>query len=129
MLRGGCHCGRTRYEVAAAALDDVATCHCTICRRTSGAPITTWATVPETSFRWTAEAPAQYASSGVATRYFCPRCGAQLALVHASWKGSIDFTIATLEAPERFPPTRHIWATTALPWVPLGDLKIEHGET
>ena len=38
---GGCHCGYLRYAVAA-PLDDVAHCHCSICRRTTGGIVTTW---------------------------------------------------------------------------------------
>ncbi|WP_459617808.1 GFA family protein, partial [Enterobacter hormaechei] len=37
---GGCHCGYLRYAVAA-PLDDVAHCHCSICRRTTGGIVTT----------------------------------------------------------------------------------------
>lgn len=32
---GGCHCGNLRYQIDG-PVDDVAHCHCTICRRTSG---------------------------------------------------------------------------------------------
>ena len=76
---GGCHCGYLRYAVAA-PLDDVAHCHCSICRRTTGGIVTTWATVPRAAFRWLAGEAAEYASSASCTRYFCPRCGANLAL-------------------------------------------------
>ena len=129
MLQGACHCGTCRYEIDADTLDDVANCHCTMCRRTTGATLVTWATVPLASFRWTAGKPAQYRSSAPAVRHFCPDCGAQLAFEHADWPGTIDITTATLEHPERFAPTRHIWMTTHLPWMPLGDLPREDGET
>jgi hypothetical protein len=80
-------------------------------------------------FRWTAGKPAEYRSSAPALRHFCPECGAQLAFEHADWPGTIDITTATLEHPERFPPTRHIWMTTHLPWMALGDLPREDGES
>jgi hypothetical protein len=38
-------------------------CHCTICRRTSGAPFVTWFTVAETAFRITSGKPASFRSS------------------------------------------------------------------
>ncbi|MGV8495599.1 GFA family protein, partial [Pseudomonas aeruginosa] len=50
-------------NLATAPLDDVAHCHCSICRRTTGGIVTTWATVPRAAFRWLAGEPAEYASS------------------------------------------------------------------
>ncbi|KPW91720.1 hypothetical protein ALO50_01812 [Pseudomonas syringae pv. cerasicola] len=37
---GGCHCGGLRYQFDA-PLRDIAHCHCSICRRTSGATVVT----------------------------------------------------------------------------------------
>ncbi|KAF1053035.1 MAG: hypothetical protein GAK43_01606 [Stenotrophomonas maltophilia] len=114
--RGGCHCGAVRYEVKV-ALDNVAHCHCSICRRTSGGTLVTWATVPRTALRWTVGTPAEYASSLSCTRYFCPRCGAQLALFTTHSPETLDLTVATLDEPELAPPNRHIWVGTRLPWL------------
>ena len=43
--KGGCFCGTIRYEFDAEGIP-VADCHCTMCRRTSGAPYVTWLVVP-----------------------------------------------------------------------------------
>ncbi|HHX6451497.1 GFA family protein [Pseudomonas aeruginosa] len=115
---GGCHCGYLRYAVAA-PLDDVAHCHCSICRRTTGGIVTTWATVPRAAFRWLADEPAEYASSASCTRYFCPRCGANLALFTRLSADTLDFTVASLDYPERAPANRHIWVGSRLPWLHL----------
>ncbi|MDH4580546.1 GFA family protein [Pseudomonas sp. BN415] len=115
---GGCHCGQLRYIVDA-PLRDVAHCHCSICRRTTGGIVTTWATVPFASFRWTAGTPAEYASSATCIRYFCPRCSSQLALFTHLSPGTLDLTIATLDHPETVSPDRHIWVTSRLPWLHL----------
>lgn len=117
---GGCHCGRLRYAVNA-RLDDVAHCHCSICRRTSGGLVTTWATVPRTAFRWLTGEPAQYRSSSTSTRYFCSHCGAQLALHTDLAKDSLDITVATLDHPEQCPANRHIWVGNRLPWLHLDE--------
>ncbi|MHC5347232.1 GFA family protein [Metapseudomonas furukawaii] len=115
---GGCHCGQLRYQVEA-DLADVAHCHCSICRRTTGGIVTTWATVPLTGFRWTAGTPARYASSASCTRYFCPNCGSHLALFTQLSPDSLDLTVATLDRPEDAPPSRHIWVKSRLPWLHL----------
>ncbi|EAZ60458.1 hypothetical protein PA2G_03805 [Pseudomonas aeruginosa 2192] len=115
----GCHCGYLRYAVAA-PLDDVrSTAHA----RSAGAPqagiVTTWATVPRAAFRWLAGEPAEYASSASCTRYFCPRCGANLALFTRLSADTLDFTVASLDHPERAPANRHIWVGSRLPWLHL----------
>jgi hypothetical protein len=43
-LEGGYLCGAIRYRIAARA-NDVAHCHCGLCRRSTGAPFVTWLTV------------------------------------------------------------------------------------
>lgn len=68
---GGCHCGRLRYAFAA-PLQDIAHCHCAICRRTTGGIVTTWLTLPLASFRWTQGSAAAYASSTSCLRCLLP---------------------------------------------------------
>jgi hypothetical protein len=121
-IHGGCHCGRLRYVIDLDVLDDVANCHCTICRRTTGAPFTSWATVPREVFRWESGAPAAYRSGPDCERYFCPSCGAQLALHTTLAPHAIDVTIGTLDDADRYRPTRNVWAKNRLVWVVLDDV-------
>jgi len=115
---GGCHCGALRYQFRG-PLRDIAHCHCSTCRRTSGGIVTTWITVPLAAFQWTAGTPAEYASSATGTRYFCPNCGAQLTLFTTLSAQTLDITIATLDHPEQAPAERHIWVKSRLPWLSL----------
>lgn len=117
---GGCHCGRLRYAVSA-PLRDIAHCHCSICRRTSGGIVTTWATVPLASFGWLQGSPAAYASSASCLRYFCGHCGCQLALFTSLSPDSLDITVASLDEPELVPADRHIWVKSRLPWLHLDE--------
>ncbi len=114
--QGGCHCGRVRYAFSA-PLQDIAHCHCSICRRTSGGIVVTWLTVPLSTVCWTAAEPAHYASSASCTRYFCATCGAQLALFTQRSPNALDITVATLDHPEQAPANRHIWVASRLPWL------------
>jgi hypothetical protein len=77
MLEGGCFCGFVRYRVSAEPTCET-NCHCSICRRTTGAAFVTWFTVPPAAFAFTTGSPARFRSSDHATRSFCPRCGTQL---------------------------------------------------
>ena len=120
-MNGHCHCGRVRYRVAGDRFDDVGVCHCEACRRSTGGTHVTWATVPEDSFAWTGEPPAEYRSSDHGCRYFCPRCGAQLAFRSSRFPGEVDITVTTLDQPERVPPDHHTWVRSRLSWVHLDD--------
>ena len=43
-MRGGCFCGRVRYEVTGKPFNETS-CHCSMCRRSAGAPFVTWFSV------------------------------------------------------------------------------------
>ncbi|MDG9930170.1 MULTISPECIES: GFA family protein [unclassified Pseudomonas] len=117
---GGCHCGRLRYAFEA-PLRDIAHCHCSICRRTTGGIVTTWLTLPMAGFRWTHGSAAAYASSASCTRYFCAHCGCHLTLFTSHSPDSLDITVASLDHPERAPADRHIWTGSRLPWLRLDE--------
>ncbi|HSC84573.1 MAG TPA: GFA family protein, partial [Pseudomonas sp.] len=100
-------------------LRDIAHCHCSICRRTSGGIVTTWITLPLASFHWSHGKPGEYASSASCTRYFCRGCGCQLALFTTHSPGTLDVTVATLDEAAQAPADRHIWVGSRLPWLQL----------
>ncbi|MEE4920062.1 GFA family protein [Pseudomonas alliivorans] len=117
---GGCHCGNLRYQFDA-PLKDIAHCHCSICRRTSGGTVMTWLTVPLTSFQWLAGSPAIYDSGPTCIRYFCGNCGAHAALFTRNSPQEIDVVIATLDHSELAAPARHIFIENRLPWLHLDE--------
>jgi hypothetical protein len=120
MHTGGCHCGSLRYQFEA-PLDDIAHCHCSICRRTSGGTVVSWVTVPLSNFHWLAGSPTTYDSGPTCVRYFCNNCGAHVALFTRNSPEGIDVTIATLDHPEQAPASRHIWIENRLPWLHLDE--------
>ena len=120
MHTGGCFCGAVRYETAGLASLET-NCHCTACRRTSGAPFVAWFTVPETTFRFTSGTPSSFPSSEHAARTFCSRCGTPLTFKSAQSPGEIDITTCSLDDPERVPPRDHTWTRSKLSWVRLAD--------
>ena len=76
IFQGGCYGGDVRFEVA--NIFDAGYCHCSICRRFSGAPAIVWANALAESFRIMRGTPVGFASSENWERYFCPRCGCHL---------------------------------------------------
>lgn len=116
---GGCLCGAVRYRVSLPDSVSPVHCHCTICRRVSGAPVTTWVTAPRAAFTVTKGAPKTYDSSDHGKRQFCPDCGAQLTFWTSHHPDFIDVTVGTLDHPGRFPAARHIWLDDKIAWLQL----------
>lgn len=120
MPTGGCFCGAVRYAMA----DDtahVALCHCGDCRRSAGAPMVGWATVPATGLRVEGELTT-FASSELAQRQFCPRCGTGLFYRNETvLPGLVDVQIGTLDDPESLVPQAHIQVAERLGWVECMD--------
>jgi hypothetical protein len=120
MLEGRCFCGFIRYSVEGTPYNET-NCHCSICRRLSGAPFVAWFTVAERELRFVAGEPATIRSSDHGTRAFCPRCGTPLTFQSDRAPGEIDVTTCSLEHPELVPPRDHTRASSKVPWVALAD--------
>ena len=118
MLTGGCFCGRVRYETEDAPFNRT-NCHCTICRRTTGAPYVAWFSVARSKLKLSGEL-ARFRSSAKATRSFCPECGTQISF-DLDGADEIDVTTASLDDPNRVPPVDHIHTSSRLAWVKLVD--------
>lgn len=117
---GGCFCGAVRYDVTGAPRE-VSYCHCSMCRRTSGAPAVPWATYPATAVRFTRGTPAELRSSPPATRRFCGACGTPLTFFTTEESAWVDVTVCSLDHPAALPPDDHIWTDSRLPWFDVHD--------
>lgn len=127
MLEGGCFCGAVRYEAVGTPYH-LTNCHCSICRRTAGAPFVTWFSVSRPGFRFVHGAPSRFSSSAKGTRSFCSLCGTQLAFEHDDLPHEIDVTTCSLDDPERLPPEDHTRTSSRLAWIKLADGLPEHRE-
>jgi GNAT superfamily N-acetyltransferase len=119
-LDGGCLCGAVRFRITAAPCE-VSHCHCTLCRRASGAPVVTWATVPSDAFRVVQGAPREFRATPSARRTFCAGCGTPLTFQADATPALLDVTVVSLDRPEAVPPTEHVWSARRLPWLALDD--------
>jgi hypothetical protein len=118
--QGGCLCGAIRYEARGPA-EHVCFCHCASCRRATGATPVAWATFSASRFAVTRGALALRKSSPQAERGFCAACGTSLTYTHGARAGSVDLTIASLDAPAALRPAYHIWVSDRIDWAPLAD--------
>src|SRR5579883_2354339 len=114
MLTGGCHCRAIRYSVSGTPFN-ATNCHCSICRRTSGAPFVTWFSVRPHEFQLQGN-PERYQSSERGVRSFCGRCGTQLTF-QCHGIDEIDITTSSLDEPDRVPPTDNTRTSSRLSWI------------
>ena len=114
---GQCHCGAIRYELAAEP-KNVSLCHCSDCRRSSGAPVVAWAAFAERDLSVIRGTPKTINSSGTTMRSFCADCGTGLFYRNAEiLPGVVDVQVATLDDPETLPPTVHIQTAEQIGWM------------
>ncbi|HVJ41422.1 MAG TPA: GFA family protein [Dongiaceae bacterium] len=118
-LAGGCLCGEIRYRITPLAAD-IDYCHCEMCRRWSGAPVSAWAQVPASQFRLLKGTATPYASSKIGIRYFCPTCGASVFMTDRDGT-SVGIMLGTLDDAAALRPTAHGWWSAHLPWLKLED--------
>jgi len=116
-LEGGCQCGAVRYSVEGEP-EHVALCHCSDCRKSTGAPTVAWGAFKTAEFALTKGAAAVYNSSGASMRHFCATCGTGLYFVNEEYlPGLVDIQVATLDDPDALPPQVQIQVAERLGWM------------
>jgi hypothetical protein len=120
MLKGGCFCGAVRYETSGTPFH-LTICHCSTCRRTTGAPFAAWFSVLRSELRFVQGTPTRYRSSEKGTRSCCPNCGTQLTFENDEASDEIDVTTCSLDDPEQLPPEDHTYMSSKLGWIKLAD--------
>jgi hypothetical protein len=94
--RGGCHCGRVRFELQAPAAITVTDCNCSICARTGYQHLI----VPKERFRLVQgeEFLTSYRfNTGAAQHLFCKVCGIKSFYVPRSHPGGISVNARCLD--------------------------------
>lgn len=119
---GGCACGAVRYRLASDPYD-AGWCHCRTCQLNSGSPAMAFASVPVADFVFTQgeDAVGRFASSEDGERLFCTRCGTPLLMRDTDQPRTADFSLATLDHPERVEPGFHIFYASRIPWADAAD--------
>ena len=116
IIEGGCFCGSVRYSFEPGNYPS-ANCHCSICRRISGAAFVSWIAVPTSCFNYSIGDPKKLISSSHGARYFCDACGTPLTCVLDEDKKNIYVTICSLDNPGDFEPKEDIYVEDILDWV------------
>jgi len=119
---GGCLCGAIRYEVAGRPVSTIY-CHCTSCRKHTGAPVVALVGYKCDQVNFTKGQRKLYESSPGVKRAFCSQCGTPL-----TWEGDggefgplVEVLISTLENPNDFTPESHLHHGERISWFETTD--------
>lgn len=108
VFRGGCLCGRIRYEAHGSA-GKPHTCSCRMCQRHTGALTAAWVEFPRDRVQWTGAGgtPSTYRSSDYSSRAFCSHCGSSIGAIDDD--PTIALLVGSLDATddEALAPTYH----------------------
>ena len=96
---GGCQCGAIRFH-ATALRENPHVCYCRMCQKATGNLFAALVGVRHEHLTWTHGKPAEFDSSDLAARGFCPNCGTSL--YYRSHGGPhVSISIGAFDEPHR----------------------------
>ena len=126
-LAGGCPCGAVRFEIG--AVFDCRYCHCTFCRRSTGAPFSVCAVVEPGEFRLVAgKVVAERRPGSMGTDHLCPSCRGGYFEFETPIGTFLSVPVGFLDDPNACPPTHHQWFSQRLRWLHVHDTLPKYGD-
>ncbi len=122
MVKASCLCGGIEFEVDGPLGPVMGHCHCSRCRKSSGAAFETVVSAPRTALRWVKgeDLVTRYPSSPNLHRCFCRTCGSHVPDPQA--KGDQVFIPAgALDDDPGLRPAAHIFVGSKAPWFQITD--------
>lgn len=120
MTDGHCLCGAVEYSVDGAP-NWTSHCHCSSCRRNSGAAVATFVSFPIAGFTVTKGQLSDYESSAGVTRSFCGNCGSPITYRADAMPTEIHLFLGSIKNPEDFPAQLQVFCGEKLPWLSVDD--------
>jgi hypothetical protein len=122
MLRGSCLCGGIRYEISG-QLESPLNCHCSMCRKATGAAFRSRAGVRTAAFRWVVGESllSKYESSPGDVRTFCRVCGSTLITLFPGNPEELGLALGTLDDDPGVKPQFHVYVGSKAPWHDITD--------
>ena len=118
-ISGSCFCNTVRFKVSGAP-KSVVNCHCSICRRQSGAAFSTYVAVLESAFEIISgiESISSFQMGEGAYKYFCKNCGSPIFNKNNRYPGLSIIYLGGISDLSNMVPTANIYCENQLPWVP-----------
>jgi hypothetical protein len=121
MLKASCLCGRVAYEIDGPIING-RFCHCTSCRKFSGAPYSAWGLAQTSQFR-TSSTDAQLTryDSGNGLRVSCSACGSPVWYEPKGLPQFLGIPLGIIDSGDVATPTMHVWVKSKVPWLTISD--------
>ena len=122
--KGGCLCGKVRFEITG-EIQDIVYCHCSLCRKAQGSAFATNGNVDLEKFAFiSGEAEMNgYESTPGQTKYFCQYCGSPIISKKKSAPDMVRVRLGVIESTITERPMAHIFVTSKAVWDEIaGDL-------
>jgi hypothetical protein len=116
---GGCRCGAIKFEASSEPFY-TSYCHCSDCRRATGAPLAAFVGFFAKDVTFSGVEPSKYGKHPV-KRSFCANCGAPIAYSDARLSHQIFLMLGAMDHPERYAPAIHGYVSEQLPFLHLND--------
>ena len=129
MVKGECNCGEVSFEIAA-EISDVYVCHCSICRRATGAGGIAVTVVSKKAFSWQGgeNAIKMWAKPGHDWQTsFCKHCGSSLPGSNDDERMYVPVGLIT-QGGDDLKVAHHIWVNSKASWEVIGDEGKQHPE-
>jgi len=116
-ISGSCLCNAVQFKVSGAP-KSVVNCHCSICRKQSGAPFSTYVAVPESAFEIVAGADSisSFQIGEGAQKYFCKHCGSPIFNNNIRYPGLSIIYLGGISDLMEITPTANIYCESQLSW-------------
>jgi len=119
-FEGSCQCGAIRFRIEGEP-KWIAHCHCSDCRRATGAAVSTYVGAEKERVVFKTGTPSAYSSSKGVRRSFCGACGSPIAYEGERWPSEIHFFVGLFERAEELVPQGHAYEAEKLPWLHIVD--------
>ncbi len=117
---GSCKCGAVKFQVDGEPIWS-GYCHCTDCRKATGAPVSAFVIFNKVDVQWSGEKPKEHHPSAEVVRTFCGTCGSPISYENTEWPDRIDLSTGLFDDVESLTPTEHIFYASKLPWFTIQD--------
>jgi hypothetical protein len=117
-IKGSCQCKAVQYEINP-TVKLVGNCHCTICRKITGASFSTIVIVAEDDFTVVqgTDQLSTWQVSGLAAKNFCCKCGTPIFNTNKKYPGRRMIFLGSFDDPKFATPTVNVHCENKLPWV------------
>lgn len=120
VFTGRCYCGAITLR-AMAPPQTVSYCHCSDCRRATGAPVAAFVAMEEGTVEFLPNAGREVSVSAGVIRTFCGECGSSLMGRYNYLPGQIFLSLGVIDQADALVPELHSHAAERLSWLHISD--------